>query len=474
MRLYSLLLLVLLLCGPGKVSGYSRTTFVPRQITFDSTYELAQTNYNFYHGIMLGDAHIYFYATPLYQQSTQAKQLARYFLPHNKCAISLREDGYGDVDPLWLNLMSPVGTSYNSFVSLRPQRTVVGSVLQCYVDFTPWIHGLWFSFTTAAISARHSVHLHETCQQYPGVLPGFVNACQAFNNPDWTGGKFSPHRLKKAGFDDIQLKLGYDVFFGDGDHNHYGAYVVGGFPTGDFADSLVVFEPTVGSTNWSVGAGVNGDYTFLDYDVHVLTWMIDIKYIYVFRAKERRSADLCQNGDWSRYLQLTTAAPPVVVPAINVLTLPMEVTPRHIFDVWMAFNYHYCAYDIEVGYAFWVRSAEKVGLSCLCPDDLLLYYIGNCPGVPVSANNATICESAFNIQQGFTSTIFAPLTARDLNLKSATHPLAISNKIYGAIAYNDSVYSIPFLIGFGGSYEFGHALNALSNWGIWGKFSINL
>jgi len=451
---------------------------VPRQITFDSTYDLAQSNYDFYHRNAKDEMYVNFYATPFYQQSTRAAQLAPYFLPYNKCAISLREDGLGDVDPLWLNLISPTGSSYNSILTLRPERQVFGSVLQFYLNLPFCEHQFWMSVTSAALCAQHAIRVRESAQfvsqiATQGIIANFANACQALNSPCWCAGKFGPCKLRRAGLDDIQIKLGYDYFFCD--QYHVGVYLVGGIPTGYRQTSVNIFEPIVGSKNGSIGAGVNSDYTFLSCDDHCVSWMFDLKYQYVFRANERRSFDLLRNGDWSRYLQVVSAASPAFpLPAINLLTTDVFVTPGSTINFWTALNYNYCSCNVEIGYNLWWRQQEKICLHCPFPNTFAIYdLVGGCHGIPISASTANISESIVGPNIVPSDTIFTPVTAQNINVDSAAAPAALSNKIYLALARDIEIQSIITFVGIGASYEIGNSYTALSNWALWGKIGFS-
>lgn len=465
--------MLIFLVTPINIFCHSKTFFTPRQITFDSTYNLAQINYNFYHGVTKDCPLIYFYVTPFFQTSTHDAEIARYFLPNNKCVSSLREDGLGNIGSLWLNIISKTGTSYNSLLTLRPKQQVYGSILQFYFTIPHCENQFWVNATTAIVCMRHAINMRETNHLEQGTVNNFANACQALNSPCLNAGKFSPCNLNLTGVDDIQIKCGYNYFFWN--DNHLGIYLVGGIPTGNRPRSKYIFEPIIGSKSGSLGVGLNCDYNIFNRCEHSIHWMSDFKYRTVFKTHERRSFDLCKNGDWSRYLQVVTAKDLVFsTPAINVLTADVNVTPGSTIDFWMAFNYNHRQCNIEIGYNLWWRQQEKVSLKCPFPNNFAIYdIVGNCQGDPVSASNAMINESVIGPNLSPSDKTFAPFDACDLNLHSAEHPNALSNKIYVAFSYNSIIQCTPILAGVGISYEIGHSYSTLSNVGILGNIAFN-
>ena len=111
-------LLFVILATPLSYSA-SKTFFRPRQVSLDSTFQLALTNYDIYHhNNDCEDSWVNFYAKPFYQRSHDSCDLARYFLPNNNRCIEVRENGTGDVNSLFFNLISPIGTSFDSTVCL--------------------------------------------------------------------------------------------------------------------------------------------------------------------------------------------------------------------------------------------------------------------------------------------------------------------------------------------------------------------
>jgi len=442
------------------VKAHSKSIFIPRSITTDSVFELALTNYDRYHDD--SGACSYFYAKPFYMRSFNKKDLSRYFLPNNRRCVTFDESGAGDLDPLWFNLISPQGSFYRSLVCLCPERQAYGAVLTFYTQFCDdW----WFGLNMTPMHVKHNLHVQESGRAEEGTLEGFRNACDAFNNPGWTAGHLSCSSRGKTGLDDIQFKLGYDFY--KTCNEHASVYLVGTAPTGSRQESFYLFEPLVGSKNGSVGVGVNTDCEVYACNEHALNFMADFKYRYVFSATQRRSFDLRNNGDWSRYLLIVTPNEPLnSLPGINLFTQQVKVSPRNTVDLWLAAHYAYCGFNFEFGYDFWWRQEEKVCRKCPLRSDFGIQTLALCSLPITSASTANISQTAVGDNATRTDSSFVELTGADLDISSGTHPSSHSSTLYAALSYNDSICDYPVMLGLGGSCEFA-TKNALEQWAVW-------
>lgn len=464
-------LLFVILATPLSYSA-SKTFFRPRQVSLDSTFQLALTNYDIYHhNNDCEDSWVNFYAKPFYQRSHDSCDLARYFLPNNNRCIEVRENGTGDVNSLFFNLISPIGTSFDSTVCLRPRRTTFGAVFTFYRELDCLCDNLWIDMNFAAMQAQHELRVGVTNNDGAGTLTGFATICDGFNNPAFTAGRLSCCKLKRSGVDDIQFRIGYNWL--ECENYHVSPYLVVVAPTGKRPCSKYLFEPLVGSKHAALGFGINADYGVYECEDHTLTLMGDFKYLYAFKARERRSFDLSANGDWSRYLLVApTTTPVATIPGINLFTVGAQVTPRSMVDLWTGLHYEWCNWNFEIGYNFWWRQAEKVCIKCpLASDFGILDLAGICSGTALSASTATISQSIAN--SAASNTTFTTLSTSLLNQNSAAHPRSLTNKIYASAGYNADVWCYPVLLGLNGSYEFSHNRNALEQWAVWGTLGIN-
>lgn len=446
----------------------AKSIFVPRSITQDSTYEYASTLYNLYYperGYRLFQS-----LNAFYQQSRSKDDLTKYFLPDCKCSIDVKEDGTGDVDPLWFDviarpLTSPPSTYYSSTFSLDPSRSVFGitAYWQLYL-----IHRLWLGINTALVHAMHKLNPHECHRENPGAIDGFATFIDGINNPDWSYGKIFCGKKSKTGIDDIQLKLGFDFIATD--YAHLSLYARTTIPTGRKITAEYLFEPRVGTHNASLGGGINGSYVFHNGEQNKLVGLVDLKAYYTFSATERRSFDLTNNGDWSRYLLVIARnAGRVVDPGINLMTQDATVTPRSTIELFAALHYEHKKWNLELGYNLWRRAGEKVCLDTSCfAQNYGIFNLGClCEGTVSTSSTAKISQGLVGSNIVEKDDTFTTITLDDFNLCSATHDHTLTHKIFGIISYKDLNSKHIITPGLGGSYEFSSNANALDQWAIW-------
>jgi hypothetical protein len=516
MKQYIIALILLLSAGVNTIKGMcsnecnicAHTTFVPRTMAQNSVLELALHNYYQYH-LPCCDGECPPWVSlevtaPYYFKSTKSDRLARYFLPKCQECVTVGQNNTSDISSLWLSIAAPIDTPFESTICIEPKRTVIGGAFKLFFDFGTYDScycGWWASIFVPIQQVRHDLNIVETSTGgTPIVPPSFPDVISALNNPDWLYGKLSPNKLKRTGVDDICVKLGYD--FVRNEDMHSGIYGLLFIPTGRGTKAEYLFEPLVGTKHVGLGLGFNGDYELYDCDVTSLDLMIDARYAYFLKHKERRSIDLF-NGDWSRYMQVVeptdTGTP---LSAINFLSPEVDVTPRSMFEVWAALSFNHCNFHFEVGYDFWLRSKEKISL----PDQdfgVGIYDIAFDPtfACPVTAHCARICQSVPTLADAPVSdTEFISIKNSNalndsfescntgcstglnnadatrcsyFNLDSAAAPKALSSTIYGAISYDCCLCcEYPVMIGVGGQYEFAHRTSALSQYGVWLKTAI--
>lgn len=499
---YKVKILLIILLTSIKSLESSRSFFTPRQVTTDPTFELALTDYNIFYS---NNSHrSQFYIKPFYQHSNNPEIVAKYFLPNSdksrsnksryqSCA-QIRENGTGDINSLWFNLIAPAGSFYSSTLCFSPQRVTYGAVITYYTDLSKICNQsgkFWLLINTAIMAAEHDLKVEECNRTEPGTLQCFPNFCSVFNNnriyrdpihnQQWKYGKISCSKLKDRGFDDIQVKLGYNLYCLQNSYsNIYGVVTI---PTGTYPTSEFLFEPLVGSRHTSLGAGVNSGFNLIEnYKsgnlCNKISLLIDLKYRYSFGATETRSFDLINNGNWSRYLLAVTEDLPLYsFPGINVFTFPVNVIPGNSIDFWSALHYESCAWNVEFGYNLWWRQAEKICPTIPCCNLLSNNNIGiyDMPGVcniARTASTAQISQSIIGDNQIQSDPVFTPTTIRDINFSSAAHPEVLTNKIYLALSIKNNYYQCPAKVGLASSYEFSHKSSAFSQWAIWGIVGI--
>jgi len=463
------------LTAASALQAHSSSFFMPRSVTHSALYELAMTNYDVYHSSSCQGFSCY--VTPFYIQSTNSSELGQYFLRNNDSSLDVQEDGTGNIGSLWVNLIADPGLSYSSTMKIAPQRKVAGSYFYFRADgrdlfdhTCPILQNLWMSVSFAAMKVRHNLHVseHLTGDMAFGALPGVATGLEAFNNSEWKYGKLSTRTKSKSGVDDIQIKVGDNWFFDDG-NSHFGIYLVGTIPTGDRPNAHVLFEPLVGTRHASFGIGINDDLRLYTCPAGTIQLMCDVKCRYLFSGRERRSFDLKGNGDWSRYLLLADSeATSVSLFGINKTTIPVKVTPGPQVEAWFALHANWCHWNVEMGYNLWWRSQDqRLHFEKELADNLGVFDLSGVVAFdPTSASRANISQSAIPPNQAPSDAVFT--STRGFDKASGKQKSAWSNTLYGAVSFDDLLYDrFPIMIGMGGSYEFASNRNALSQWSIW-------
>jgi hypothetical protein len=460
------ILLMTAIMSQLSLESSSYSIFVKPGITTNPIYELALSNYEQRHYLTHSENRYAFSLKPFYQQSTHTCQLGSYFTPGNLPVMKWRENGSGDIDPLWLEGISAVGTAYSSEVRLRPRIQQGGLVFNFYATLP---YCLWLSINTAYMNVTSHIHVEETNNMNQGQLACLQTAQGMLTNCQWLYNTFPEGKQSRSGVDDIQIKLGWDIWQ-DQAVGHLAGYLVGTIPTGNKPRTYAILEPLVGTRNGSVGLGMNADWFTSWCADRTFSLMFDLKYRYVFAHWTKRSFDLCANGDWSRYLLVATPEDPATpLPGINYMTRCAKVTPGSTINLWAAGHYEHGRWQMESGYGFWWRQQEKITCGSICqnvPAVGIFDLAGSVVQNPVSASSANISQTV--PATGYTNimrsdTVFTPIAPNALNLASGAHPDTYSNTLYGSVGYQFD----RGLIGINVLYEWGKRITALTNWGMW-------
>lgn len=436
----------------------SKTVFTPRSLTTGLSYELFLIDFDRYHNKKWSS--INFYCKPFLMESANANTMAAYFLPNNKTCINLDQSGSGDVDPVWFNLISD-DTPYTSKVCFQPKRKSVGSRFDLYVNVSTYA---WFSVNTTVITAKHDLNVKEVDRVSSGSVQGISNACEAFNNKDILFSRIPCHSLSHTGLDDVQFKFAYDFRNED---NHLTFYLVATAPTGEDPSPKNLFEPIVGSRHGSFGIGIDMDYNLIDHKGHYFNFLVDVKYRYVFASTEKRSLDLKRNSNWSRYLLVMSQDPEITSQnAVNILTLPLQVSPRNTVDVWVAGHYEYKEFNVEFGYDFWLKQKEVVKLQGSVPSGYGIQSLRSYPATSFTSSTANITQSISGKNATSNDDTFVTLKDSNLNLNSAAQPGAHIQSIYIALGYRLQFKYLSLLLGSGAFFDVG-VRNTLKQWSTW-------
>jgi len=146
----------------------------------------------------------------------------------------------------------------------------------------------------------------------PGAVPATCNIRQALSGnflfgdmkTPWEFGRFNNGTLSQTGVAELIVNLGSN--FWQTNLSHLGVFARISAPTGNRLNSHNVFQPVVGNGGFfEAGGGINGHLVLWSYGAdQSLTGYITGYATHLFKIRQKRSFDFCENGPLSRYLLL--------------------------------------------------------------------------------------------------------------------------------------------------------------------------
>ncbi len=196
----------------------------------------------------------------------------------------------------------------------------------------------------------------------------------------------------------------------------------------------------------------------------------------MIRNEQLRTYDL-KKKPWSRYLLLNKkgGTPDQNIPATQIFTLKTRVRPYNIIELSTGWRIRSEHVEGELGYNIWAHGDEQLYLRCPMQKGWGIAGKGAMPdGTATSASLSTISEQAPNDVDPITDDpIFIPLTASDLDFRSAASRAAFNHKLHASFAYVYTGCRTHGLLNIGGYYEFLQKNTALEQWGIWLKWAVS-
>jgi len=534
-RILKGLLVTALAVSATQVSAYTNKTFLmPRPVGVDLPMEMTT-----FHELVEHKGHDRFggtFAVTGFGKGTSSDGMGRYFLFNNKDTVTLSEglngDGAGhpavattsDLDLRYLihdfagtnNAAVQPGFPFPVTVGLSPEQTAYGVRFDYHQCLGKILKGLYFyaNLPVAHVQNDLKLNIGGTPVNYtPGVVvagpttPSVQTTLAnyfagTFSNPSTAAGvpansqvaltnaKIAGKR-SETGVADIDLGLGYKFLHKERYHAALAIAVT--IPTGDEADGAYLFDAIVGNgDHFALGGDLcAGARIWGDCD-HNLKLNLSMKYRYLFESTEKRTLGI-KGRNFGQYLLLVPAAttlPVSFVPAANVTTLNVDVTPGSQFDGILGFTYNNGGFTFDLGYNLYFREEEDVKLKGAFTDGS--YAIAN-----VTANATTLATrdaagvavpAAPPIAGGATptplvvatyidgATVAAQtaniLTKATLDLDAASTPSQLTNGIYTGIGYSFKEWDTPLMLGLGGKYEWASKNSAFDQWTVYGKIGI--
>ena len=348
-----------------------------------------------------------------------------------------------DFEHDWLADYFGLPTDFESKLRFRPRVDNVIVDLDLFVGFERWCENLFFRFNLPIVYTRWDLNFNEEIIERglngydegyfaptgtadsPNPIPreNLLNSAREFfcegqtpdlnpftAGPDASRVTFKPLEssafsccqnicdcyesgvLKLARVSDIQMALGWN--FQHDENHHLGLMIRASAPAGRNPRGCFLFEPMIGNGgHWEVGAGLTSHYTIWQDECEdkSLGVYFDANLMHLFKARQRRSFDLCNRPN-SRYMLAQRVEKPVIglgggddcanavaaeaqfqnvfTPIANLTTIDVNVSSRLQADLTVLLNYTRCNLSFDIGYNFWARSCETIRLRCDCPTPL--------------------------------------------------------------------------------------------------------
>jgi hypothetical protein len=444
-----------------------------------------------------------FEVVPFGGQTTNSKKLAGFFTPAGKRCLNVLEfknsvtssqgDGIPtkDLEARHFNIETvSTFSTFQSTISFAPRQKYIGvglSYRHCFACNDDGSAKWWLELSAPIINVKNTMRLEETIINNGGGptpttgldgAPHVGSMTAAFKQNNWLYGKIdsSCEGMSKTGLADIEAMIGLNWHMTNCCFMSW--YAGGVFPTGNRPNGVYVFQPIVGNNkHFGVTYGSTLIYELWSCDDHQVEMRWDANSRYLFRNHQVRSFDLL-GKPWSRYMEMYANPNQAIaafnvgtaetgVSGINVLTRCVKVSPRFNVTLTTALTYHHCNWNVEAGYNFFARQAEKVELATP-------WQVNPALKANQGAGFTTIAR---NIKDNFEQSVFSvtsyyPIQFCDIDLYSAAHPAVLSHLIYATAGYDWQECCHPTTFAVGGSYEFGDTNAELERWTVWGKFVV--
>jgi hypothetical protein len=468
-------------------------------------------------------------ANLIVQNTCECAATSAYFLTNKKSSITIERNAEAhdnensvinptsDVELDYLIHTNNTGEDYLLSLDLEPERSMTGVRFDCHYNLgwiTPGLYAtvavpfvainaspnsivigkpkdaigeLNFSIDSSVVGQDTSIAL---------VLADYLKGVFQNDSPIVAGaGLNRQERLQAAtmspgqqlvGFADIDCTLGYTW--------HESKLMTSRFnlgmtiPTGKASTGQTLFEPLLGNGNhFAVGFGTE---TVLDvWHNHrrnkTLHGYAKTNYRYLFSQIAHRTLGITGKPLGHYYLlgDVTAPAGSPLIPAANLLTQRVYVTPRHQLDSVMGIVYSFydCAFDFGIGTYY--RSQERMRLCDRWENDRYAIAARNFEtDVPFGGATKDIAGAQIGIPRNasFEANSYQPsidggagaLNLDALNLDAARTPQQASYVFYGNFQFLYTKNNFPMQFHLGCSYEAASDNATISQWSVSFKSSI--
>jgi hypothetical protein len=487
-KIFSSLFLTALCLTNTRAATYSNKTFLtPKPVGVNMAME-----YSTWHKILFLNPEenqfgSNFQITGFYQESDNRTDLGKYFGVEKKHKFIIGDDEaknevfYGYIFHETIPTPNSKGT-----IKFDPKQIAYGARIDYYQDLNFIIKGLYIKANLPFVKIENNIDMD--IFDTSGLLAANDNLKKYFKgryiNEDAgvtkeIGGNLQTN-LKKAkiedekstcGFADIDIVLGYKAF----DEKKYQIKLDLGLtiPTNNEINGSHIFEPVRGNGgHWAFGGGLDAQIDI--WKSKNQNWTIRLinvyNYRYLFKNSQTRTLPLertitvatTQNNFSQYYLlgKVSTLADQPLIPAANILTTHVDVTPGSQLEALLSLDFIYKNFVFDFGYNPYFREHEALELR----------------GNPFGNDQYGVAQVSFNTNNAFDETDAVEnhlLTIHDLDLGAASTPALFSHKLFGGLGWAKTTKNYSALVGIGGSYEFATTNCDLETWALWAKLGVS-
>lgn len=243
----------------------------------------------------------------------------------------------------------------------------------------PLVHTRWSLNPCERIKNPDASETIPGCYMADEPVPAARNLRQALSGSFATG-DIAPRRfanicfgtLSKTRFADLDVILGIDIYR----YNEYqlGLYAQFVAPLGNRPDPRFLFSPIVGNAkHFEAGAGLSGRMLLYQWGPDTsLNIYLEGNVTHLFKTRNVRTFDFCNNGLFSRYLLLKEYLADGVtyagrtISAADFTTRAVTVSVPVKGDVSAKLAYRTNWIDVDLGYNFYGHHSEKLCLDEKC------------------------------------------------------------------------------------------------------------
>jgi len=375
--------------------------------------------------------------------------------------------------------------SLEGIISFNPQRTVQGTMVETVIKLDKILKGLYLKKKLIIMEVEHDLNA-VVCTKEPGATDTEAQLLSDILNGKSIkrrlgGGvndRFSEQELlcyakigcfdeTRTGIENLESIIGWNFF--QNDDYHVGINFAFQSPTGDQTTAEYLWEPRVGSLHWAVGGGVKAGATAWKCNKQNLKCFFEFNYRYHLEAKEKRTLGIknileesCDAHLFSPYYQIAEIGKYMLIPAANILTKDVDVTPKHEVDTFITINYNIHKFSFDLGYNFYHNSKESVELNrCNWRNDTY----------GIAAFSWTTCDNEFTLADMQPAGM--PINYENIDTSIAESPSILSHSIFGSVAYIANAWGYPFMVSLGGAYEQGDDYRSADSFTVWAKTGLS-